>query len=76
MQGDDVGAGQERVEGDGFGVRRGHRVVGDVRVVGEDAHAEGARVAGDEPADPAEADDPEGPAVQFRAEQLGPAAPR
>ena len=71
VDGDEVGLADQVVEGDKLGAYLPGPVVGQVRVVGDQAHAESERPLGHQSSYPAEADDPEGLAVELDAFPAG-----
>ena len=70
VQRHEVGLLQQRLERDQLDADRGGALAGDERVVGDDAHLEGARTLGHARADAPEADDAERVPGQFDALQL------
>ena len=70
MDADDVGVPQQVFQGFALtGIVLFEAAVGDIRIVGDDLHAEGLHARGQKPANAAQADDAQGLAVQFHALQ-------
>ena len=72
MNGEEIGLADQVVQGHQFGSHRSRPLGGQVRVISNEPHPEGQGPLRDQRSDPAEADDPEGLAVDLYAFPAGP----